>query len=371
MDKNNILFVNLIENKSNSRLYNILKFGFDDKKCTFIETLEEFIAYTVNVNQNIEKCDFNFLIKVIFAIELNDGGLNPEYLRFLHAFRSKSIDLSNYVAGIIVDGKGELYTKSIGREFVFAANYCGCRFPGRPLVEATGSLHNFNIQANNLNTDVLSAYRIEVCNLVKRINDFSAINRENPKLLVLHSAKESQSNTYTLWSIVKEKLKNKGIIIQEISLRNGTLQDCGACTYETCLHYGENDSCFYGGTMVKEVYPALKKCDGLLLICPNYNDSVSAHIMAVINRMTALYRKVPFWDKELFAIIVSGYSGSDILAEQLISSLNMNKAFRLPGNFAYMETANNRGEARAIEGIEEKMSSFADIVERTLKGDKN
>ncbi len=40
-----------------------------------------------------------------------------------------------------------------------------------------------------------------------------------------------------------------------------------------------------------------------------------------------------------FGIIVSGYSGGDLVAEQLISALNMNKTFILPSRFALLETA--------------------------------
>ncbi len=36
--------------------------------------------------------------------------------------------LESSVAGIIVDGESELFTKSIAREFVFTANRSGCTF---------------------------------------------------------------------------------------------------------------------------------------------------------------------------------------------------------------------------------------------------
>ena len=52
--------------------------------------------------------------------------------------------------------------------------------------------------------------------------------------------------------------------------------------------------------------------------------------------------------KSLFGVVVSGYSGGDIVAEQLISGLNMNKTFALPGKFAILETANDPGEITAL-----------------------
>ena len=50
---------------------------------------------------------------------------------------------------MLVDGPGDLYTKSLGRELALAASLAGCTFPGRPLVEATGDLRNFTVQAKN------------------------------------------------------------------------------------------------------------------------------------------------------------------------------------------------------------------------------
>jgi hypothetical protein len=63
-------------------------------------------------------------------------------------------------------------------------------------------------------------------------------------------------------------------------------------------------------------------------------------------------------------VIVSGFSGSDIIAQQLISALNINKTFMLPPEFALMETANDYGEVEKIEGIKEKAKKFADNIRR-------
>ena len=46
-----------------------------------------------------------------------------------------------------MDGPGELYTKSTAAQAALAMNGAGCALVGRPLVEATGSLANFRIQA--------------------------------------------------------------------------------------------------------------------------------------------------------------------------------------------------------------------------------
>ena len=162
--------------------------------------------------------------------------------------------------------------------------------------------------------------------------------------------------------MVKEHLES--CRINEINLRSGTIADCGGCTYPKCMHYSEQGSCFYGGPMVEEVYPAIEACDALVMICPNYNDALSANLCAFINRLTALFRKRRFYEKCLFALVVSGYSGGDIVAQQLISGLNMNKTFRLPDRFAIVETANQPGSIRTVPGIQRQAQEFAGRILR-------
>lgn len=136
-----------------------------------------------------------------------------------------------------------------------------------------------------------------------------------------------------------------------------------------CKHYGDENKCFYGGPIVEEVYPAILDCDALVMVCANYNDAVSANIAAFINRLTALFMAHRFYDKSLFGIVVSGYSGGDLVAQQLISALNMNKTFRLPGHFALLETANDPKAILKSEGIEKRAENFAQSILKNLKGD--
>ena len=113
------------------------------------------------------------------------------------------------------------------------------------------------------------------------------------------------------------------------------------------------------GNLGLKSYPAIVKGDILVLICPNYNDSVSANIMAFINRLTAVFRTNDFSRKRVYAIIVSGYSGGDIVAQQIIGAMNMNKNFILPEKFALLATANNPGSVLEIEELDEKAAEFA------------
>ena len=302
---------------------------------------------------------------LLFALALGDTGTNLEYVKVLSRLRREPHLLEGCTAGLVVDADSPLYTKSAAAELTLAANMAGCAFLGRPLVEGTDTLTNFRIQAQNLGTDTMGAYRAAARELADRLDAESFPKKDTPELLVLHASSHHTSNTMALWAGVQERL-DKRISVTEIGLRNGTLSDCSGCPYTVCLHFGEKGSCFYGGVMRDEVYPAVRRCDGLMILAPNYNDALSANITAFINRLTALFRQTRFYDKALFSIVVSGYSGGDILARQLIDAMNMNKSFYLPPRFALMETANNPGEAMAQEGINNRLTDFARHIEHTL-----
>lgn len=304
--------------------------------------------------------------RVLFVVGLDSDGVNLEYSRLLRVLRAHPHLLEGWLGGVIVDAKSELYTKSTAQELVLAANMSGCAFVGRSLVEGTGSLRNFTVTAHKLGTDdLMLAYIDSACALVRAIMAFEGYRRAMPKLTVLHASNHKTSNTFALWHAVSSELS--GFAVEELGLRNGAVQDCAGCPYKTCLHFGEKESCFYGGIMVENVYPAVKNADAIVMICPNYNDAISANLTAFINRLTALYRKRQFTDKALFAVIVSGYSGCDILAKQLIAALNMNKSFYLPGHFAIMEMANDPGTVLQLDGIDQRVRDFAHTITHTFR----
>ena len=303
--------------------------------------------------------------RVLFAVPLDESGVNHGYYDLLAYLRTHPGCLDGSVGGVLVDGPGDLYTKAVGRELVLSASRAGCAFPGRPLVEATGDLRNFTVQAKNAGCSSEEAYRLAAADLTDRVLGFAPPKRHQPKLLVLHASNHRTSNTLALWSRCRERL-GKVCEITEIGLRNGTLEDCAGCPYTMCLHFGEKGDCFYGGVMVQEVYPAIRESDAVVLLCPNYNDALSANLTAAINRLTALYRTTPFTDKAVFAIVVSGYSGGDIVARQVVSALNMNKGFWLPSNFCLLETANDAGTAVALPGIEARLDRFTENILRQL-----
>ena len=294
--------------------------------------------------------------RILFAVSLGESGINLEWYHMLKWIRLRKDCLKGSVAGVLVDSNSEWYTKDLARHLVFSANMAGCTFIGRPLVEGTRTLYNFNIIARNLEMSNEEAYRAQGKDLVRRILDFKLEGKDSPRLLMLHAGNYGRSNSLMLWEMIKEQLN--GVAIDEISLRNGEIDDCIGCTYRTCLHHGEKGTCFYGGVMVEQVYPAIIGCDALMMVCANYNDALVANMAAFVNRLTAPFRVHDFSNKMVFSIVVSGYSGGDLVAQQIISGINMNKSFILPAPFALLATANAPGSIRQAEGIEEKAEVF-------------
>ena len=333
------------------RLSGILSHALADREGRTIRTAEEL--------------DLRPGDRVLFALALDRAGQNLEYYRMLSRLRREPDLLEGCTAALIVDGPGELYTKSTAGELALAADMAGCALIGRPLVEGTGSLANFRVQAKNLGTDLMGAYLAAAQELVQRLDTFTFPQKERPELLVLHASSHHTSNTMALWAGVRERL-GEVCSVQEIGLRNGTLDDCSGCPYTMCIHFGEKGECFYGGVMSREVYPAVRRADGVVMLCPNYNDALSANLTAAVNRLTALYRTTSFARKAVFAIVVSGYSGGDIVASQIVSALNMNKGFWLPPDFCLLETANDKGEAERLPGIEERVAKFAENIWQQL-----
>ena len=297
------------------RLSGILSHALADREGRTIRTAEEL--------------DLRPGDRVLFALALDGAGQNLEYYRMLSRLRREPDLLEGCTAALIVDGPGELYTKSTAGELALAADMAAAQ------------------------------------ELVQRLDTFTFPQKERPELLVLHASSHHTSNTMALWAGVRERL-GEVCSVQEIGLRNGTLDDCSGCPYTMCIHFGEKGECFYGGVMSREVYPAVRRADGVVMLCPNYNDALSANLTAFINRLTALFRQTRFYDKALFALVVSGYSGSDLVARQLISAMNMNKSFYLPGRFALLETANDPGEAMGLPGVRDRLDRFADHMLEVL-----
>ena len=302
---------------------------------------------------------------IIVAAELNLAGLCPQLVNVLSELYEKGNDtLSGSTAIVLVHSPNQLYTKSFASSIVFLMNNLGCYFPGHPVIEATGDLSNFSTWKKTLDLPLEQICEQQCEKLGKRFTENVLVKSKEPSILVLHASHHKTSNTLFLWNMVKKHLS--GCSIQEIHVENGNIRDCNGCSYKTCHHFGMQNSCFYGGIIVEEVYPAIEKADAVIWLCPNYNDSVSANIFAVINRMSALYLKTSFHNKKLFSIIVSGNSGSDSVAKQLIGALTINKGFSLPPYCCLMRTANDPGSIQHVSCIEDEAYLFAQNIKNNI-----
>jgi len=159
----------------------------------------------------------------------------------------------------------------------------------------------------------------------------------------------------------------EGYDIKELLIDDGEVKDCHGCSYKLCSHYGKNNKCFYGGIMTADVLPSIEEADAIVWLCPNYNDAIAANLTAVINRLTVLYRRMSFHNKSVFAVVVSGNSGSDSISKQLVGALNINKGFRLPSYFSFMEIANDPLAIFKVSNIEEKSREFAENIKKEIK----
>ena len=363
-------------------MLHVVKIGWDDSSVARIQSVlayalqgEDYTLYE-NESEFISSCRPHPAglsgQAVLFAVALPPGGGSCSYVRLISWLATHPLCLQGWCGAVLVDGPGDWFPKKIGRELFFWANQAGCAFPGKPLVEATGSLYNFNTQAKIQGLTNVQAYQESAARLVKKVCSFAktaqaAAAKPIRRILVLHASSRKTSNTLLLWEMIRRHLHG-AVDVEEISLRNGAVIDCRGCSYEACRHFGEQGECFYGGVIVEKVYPAIRAADAVMLICPNYNDAVSANLTAFFNRLTALFRLEfdSFAQKYVYALVVSGYSGGDIVAEQVIDAMNCNKNFSLPGHFAMLETANDPQSILQCKDIEKRAAQMAERLLGTV-----
>ena len=335
------------------RLEHILARSLKNHEYKTIKTADEFACASLKGK------------RVLFAISLDESGVNAEYYEILKKIRLEKKCMDNCECALIVDGASELHTKTVAGELALSANMSGGTFIGKSLVEGTGTLKNYNTIARNISTDNLEAYAKTADALIEHLLDFGKPKKNNPKILAIHAGHGEKSNTKVLWDMVRSYITD--IETSEISLQDGEIKDCRGCAYAACLEFGKQKTCFFEDLITEKIYPALIECDALVLVSPNYNDAPTAYIMAFLNRLTALLRGNHLLNKQVFAVIVSGYSGGDLVASQLVRTLNMNRPFILPPRFALFETANNPGEVKEIPGIEKLASEFAVNIRKQIK----
>jgi multimeric flavodoxin WrbA len=347
----------------------VINFGCTNVR--ILETIEKTAFETNKVLQDHEKPLIER--RLLFVIELDEIGENSEASAFLKSKSSEGY-FKGSIAAIVVLSRSDLYTKSYAKKWIFVSNALGCEWIGHPLIEITGGYQNFNTWSKTVEEPLETIAVRLVRSLVTRLAEYTPLNLRQSKVLVLHAGHKKLSNTLMLWERIEDKLSEKlgpDVSIKTLHVEEGQIRDCYGCTFETCTYYAMSRSCFYGGFVVESLYPSLEEADYVVWICPNYNDAISAKLMAVINRLTALYRNMSFHDKYILAIVVSANSGNDVVVSQLIGALCINKGFRLPPRFALMELANEPGEIFNRKDIETTIDNYVnnvyDIMHKNMK----
>src|SRR5690606_32302052 len=186
-----------------------------EKPSSFLKRMIDFA--TENIDYKTLD-DFNHMPdlrnkKIIFAVELPITGMSNNLNSFFINLFERGMDsLKGSEAIVLIHSNYQLYTKTAAQNIIFQSNLLGCRFPGRPLVEATGNLDNFNALVNIYNLP-----NEEICYKLCRelgnrfIND-NILPIENPKIAVIHASNWNTSNTLLLWQMVKDHLKHENIL---------------------------------------------------------------------------------------------------------------------------------------------------------------
>lgn len=300
---------------------------------------------------------------VIFLISMDDTGINLELDAVLKNIASIPGCLEGLSAGIITVGDGELYIKEAARKTAFVLNRAGCHLHGKAFTEVTGSMRNMKNQAAYRKVSLEEAFLECAKETIAKAAGVPERTRGGKvrRLTCIHSSREDTSNSYAYWKLVREQIakQRSDIEISEINLYGEQIQECRGCSFQVCQSLGEQRRCIFGGIMTEKVYPAIEHSDAVILLCPNYNDAIGANLCACINRLTALYRSMDFSGKYLYVIVVSGYSGGELVAEQVIDAMALNKGFTLPKYAVDIQMANLPGEILEEEGIHDCALSLA------------
>lgn len=358
---------------------------------------------------------------LLFCTEPDAAGAEPEGTRFLrsllrHTFESTARDPGcqegpardrhdgpfmapppqwyGKPAGILALSPGNLYTKRTAQDAMFCLNSSGYMLPGKALVEGVGNLFNMRrlstLLGSNSNDALMASCRalgerMAESALAAKPHPVTAEGRRTagsasgqmetktrrPLILGVHSATSGRSNTLWVWKQMASILEDGGASVATMSLDPEKIVECRGCSFSTCRHYGERVSCFYGGQVSDEIFPAILKADALVVLAPNYNDAPPANLCAFFNRLSALYHadSAVFFQKTLGIVAVSGYSGSDCVIKNVMSALCLNKGFSVMPEGFFELLANDPGEAEgmgSIPGAERFARNLLAWTQRTL-----
>lgn len=300
---------------------------------------------------------------LLFAVELDEIGCDFEFLHYLQSLNEIRPDFEGARAAIILNASTELFSKTFAKQVIFNLNGLGLAFIGKPLVEALPDNINLKTWQRHLpgtRSEILKKLCGELGERLVTAPHPQRFDRLN--LMVLHNSDLRTSNTLMLTHKVIQRLRIRmgdRLAVNEIRIQDGAIRDCRGCTFQTCMSFAENKACYYSGDKFDEIFASIEDTDAILWVCPNYNDTISAILMATINRMSGIYRTVRLDDKRIYGIVVSANSGGDSVAMQLIDGLCLNKGFMLPPYFSLIEIANEPLSVLRNRGIDARIDDFA------------
>lgn len=326
-------------------------------------SLKSFTYQTYTVEQLIPKAQ-DLPKRLLLLCELDEIGRDPGIDQLMRVWKnrdsSKTLLLGTTIA-LAIKSNDVFHTKTYAREIIWLLNDMGARFIGKPLVELLPDYENMGMWVKKMQQPPDELYESLIRDLAVRLGRDFPLKQPKLKLIVLHSSDEKTSNTLAFWRRVEAVLKHNqpNMDLQEIYMRRGSITDCIGCPFEVCTTEAKQLSCVLGGQFVSEVMPAIVSADILVWLCPNYNDTIGGDLIALINRMSGLYRTQDLSHKKVYAIVVSGNSGSDTVGKQLIGSLVINKGFQLPPYFCLSEIAGEPLSILKKADLDDKATAFA------------
>lgn len=300
---------------------------------------------------------------LLFCTEPDAAGPEPPGVRFLRNLAgifSSRPPWYGHPGGILAYSRGNMFTKRTAQDVMFCLNAAGYMLPGKALVEGVGNLFNMRRLSNFLGSSARDAMMASCRALGERMagaarTEFRLKDKKNegPVILGVHSATSGRSNTLWAWKRIAAILEEGGAEVRTMSLDPEKIVECRGCAFNKCRHFGEKVSCFYGGQIPDEIFPAILQADALIILAPNYNDAPPANLSALLNRLSALYHadSAAFSRKTMGVVAVSGYSGSDCVIKTVMSALCLNKGFSLMPEGFFELLANDPGEAEAMGEI--------------------
>lgn len=312
--------------------------------------------------------------RLLLAVSLGADGMTPSLNDFLKKLREEPMLMRGTVAGIVLESEKDLYGKDYACQLAQSLNASGCALVPRPLVEATGSLSHFSSEELNrpLNENPFSGYIKAVTALSQRIIGPGFRGKspltgqaEAPKLLAVDVCLDLEPNLSDLWDEISYRL-HPFITCHNISLRKESIHSCQQCNIHRCDHFQPQANCFYGSALSEEALLKLAETDALLLICSNYHNALHPQMAGFLQQISALMSPKLFPTKALYTLVVSPYSGGDMVVKQILTTLSLDGSFYIPPKFAMLETAGQPMEALGLSGIETRLDSFTHEILKTL-----